>query len=45
MLMHEKICDPYTDAIGMGLPILYFKGEQVEVLNYDVFLSLKIGLI
>ena len=29
----------------MGLPILYFKGSQVEVIYYDVFLSLKVALI
>ena len=29
----------------MGLPFLYFKGSQVEFLNYDVFLSLKVALI
>ena len=28
------------DIIGMGLPIVHFKGSQA-VLNYDVFLSLK----
>ena len=34
-----------TDTISVGLPILYFKGAQVKVLNYDVFLSLKVVLI
>ena len=29
----------------MGLPFLYFKGAQVKILNYDVFLSLKVVLI
>ena len=33
------------DTISMGLPILYFKGPEVEVLNYDVFLSLKVVFI
>ena len=29
----------------MGLPIVCFKGPQVDVSNYDVFLSLKFVLI
>ena len=33
------------DTISMGLPIVYFKGLQVEFLNYDAFLSLKVVLI
>ena len=32
-------------TISMGLHIVYFKGSQVELLNYDVFLSLKLVLI
>ena len=28
-------------TISMGLPIVYFKGSQVEFLNYDAFLSGK----
>ena len=35
----------YIDTICMGLPIVYFKGPQVKILNYDVFLSLKVLLI
>ena len=37
----------HIDTISMGLPIVYFKGSQVEFskLQYDVFLSLKIVLI
>ena len=35
----------YIDTISMGLPIVYLKGTQVDFLTYDVFLSLKIGLI
>ena len=35
----------HIDTISMGLQIVYFKGSQVEYLNYDVFLSLKIVLI
>ena len=35
----------HIDTISMGLPIVYFKGSQVDFLNYDVFLSLKIILI
>ena len=34
----------HIDTTSMGLPILYFKGPQVEV-SYDVFLSLKVVLI
>ena len=26
----------HIDTISMGLPILYFKGSQVEISNYDV---------
>ena len=35
----------HIDTIIMALPIVYFKVSQVEFLNYDVFLSLKDGLI
>ena len=28
----------------MGQPIVYFMGLQVELLNYDVFLSQKVVL-
>ena len=36
----------HIDTVSMGLPILYFKGSQVEVFtNNDVFLSLKVVLI
>ena len=30
----------HIDTVSMGLPILYFKGSQVDFLNYDVCLSL-----
>ena len=30
----------YLYTTGIGLPIVFFKGSQVEFLNYDVFLSL-----
>ena len=30
------------DTISMGLPIVYFKGSQVNFLNYGVFLSLNV---
>ena len=30
----------HADRISMHLPILHFKGSQVEILNYDVFMSL-----
>ena len=35
----------YIDTISIELPIVYFKGSQVNFLNYDVFLSLKIVFI
>ena len=35
----------HIDTICMGLPIVYFKGSQVEFLMYDVFCSLKVVLI
>ena len=35
----------HNDTISMELPIVYFKGSQVEISNYDVLLSLKIVLI
>ena len=28
-----------TDTIRMGLPIVYFKGSQVEFQNFDVFFN------
>ena len=32
----------HIDTVGMGLPIVYFKGSQADFfLNHDVFLSLK----
>ena len=34
----------HIDTISMGLPIVYFKGSQVKVSNYDVLLSLKVVL-
>ena len=33
------------DTIGIGLPIVCFKGSQVEVSKFDVFLSLKVLVI
>ena len=35
----------YIDTISMELPIVCFKGTQVNFRNYDVFLSLKFVLI
>ena len=35
----------YIYTISMGLPIVPFKGQQVKVLNYDVFLFLKACVI
>ena len=35
----------HMDAISMGLPIVYFKGSQVQFYDYDVCLSLKVVLI
>ena len=32
-------------TISKGLPIVFFKGLQVEFVNYDVVLSLKVVLI
>ena len=32
----------YIDTISLGLPVSYFVGSQVEVSNYDAFLSLKV---
>ena len=32
----------HIDEISMGLPIMYFKGSQVEFLHYEVFQFLKI---
>ena len=31
----------HFDAIGIGLPILCFNGWQIDILNCDVFLSLR----
>ena len=33
------------NTISMGLPIVYFKGSHVELLIYDLFLSLKVVII
>ena len=33
------------DTISTGLPILYFKESEVEVVNFDVFDSLKVVFI
>ena len=35
----------HIDAIGLGLPILYFKGPQVEVSELLFFLSLKVDVL
>ena len=35
----------HIDTISMGLSILHLKRLQVNFLNYDVFLSLKVVLI
>ena len=35
----------HIKAIRMGLSIIYFKGSQVRITNYDVFLSLRTVLI
>ena len=35
----------HIDTISMGQPILHFKRSQVESLNFEVFLSLKVVLI
>ena len=35
----------HVDRKSMELPILYFKGTQVEISNCVVFLSLKIARI
>ena len=35
----------HIDTIKMRLTIVFFKGLQVDFLNYDVFLSLKFVLI
>ena len=40
ILIHTSI-----GTISMKLPIVSFKGPQVEFLNYDVFLPLKVILI
>ena len=34
----------HIDTISMGLPIVCFKESQVEFINYDAFLTLKIVL-
>ena len=31
--------------ISTELPILYFKGSQVEILNYNAILSLRFGFV
>ena len=38
-------CPIHIDTMSVGLPIVYFKGSQVEFLNHDVFLSLKVVFI
>ena len=45
-MVHTTVMDfpIHIDTICMGLPIVYLKGSQVEFLNYDVFLSLKVIL-
>ena len=35
----------HIDIITMGLPIVLFKGSQVEFSKFDVFLSMKVVLI
>ena len=35
----------YIDTISIGLPIVKFKGSQVDFQNYDVTLSLRVVLI
>ena len=35
----------YIGTISKGLPILHLKGSWVEILNYDVFLSLMVVLV
>ena len=35
----------HIDRISMGLPIVYFKGSQVDFLKYSVYLSLEIVFI
>ena len=35
----------YIDTISMGLPIVYFRGLQVGISNYNVVLSLKVVFI
>ena len=35
----------HIDTISMGLPIVYFKGSQVEFSNVYVFRSLKVVII
>ena len=35
----------HINTKSMGVLIMYFKGSQVEFLNYCVFLSLKVVLI
>ena len=34
----------HIDTISMGLPILYFKGLQVDFSKYDVFLEVVLIL-
>ena len=29
----------HIDTIGMGLPIVYLRGQRYNFLNYDVYLS------
>ena len=35
----------HSDTICLGLPVVYFKRSQVEFLNFQVFLSLKVVLV
>ena len=35
----------HSDTLSMGLPIVHFKGSQVEFSIFDVLLSLKVVLI
>ena len=35
----------HIEMISMGLPIFYFRGSQVEVSLFDVFLSLEVVFV